>query len=279
VADGWNHRVLLWHAPPRRQNQPADVVLGQRDFWSVQPNRGADHPAADTLFWPFGVAWDGGRLWIADTGNRRVLVWDGLAERCGQPADLVLGQTSFSSRDENAGGPPSAASMRWPHGIAFLGTSVCVADAGNNRVMIWLRTPSTQGQSCDAIVGQAGPTAVDHNQGDYWPSATALNMPYSVTAAGAWMVVADTANSRMLAWHREDIARQDVSHRCAPARLLAGQPDWSAKGDNRWQTPARDSLCWPYGVCSGDRHAIIADAGNNRVLLWRWSPVLEEAAA
>jgi hypothetical protein len=93
------------------------------------------------------------------------------------------------------------------------------------------------------------------------------------------MVVADTANSRMLAWHREDIARQDVSHRCAPARLLAGQPDWSAKGDNRWQTPARDSLCWPYGVCSGDRHAIIADAGNNRVLLWRWSPVLEEAAA
>jgi len=83
----------------------------------------------------------------------------------------------------------------------------------------------------------------------------------------------------MLAWHRDDIARQDIGAFGAPARLLAGQPDWAAKGDNRWQAAARDSVCWPYGVSNGGRHAIIADAGNNRVLLWRWSEgeALEEA--
>jgi hypothetical protein len=56
------------------------------------------------------------------------------------------------------------------------------------------------------------------------------------------------------------------------ARLLAGQHDWESKGDNRWQVPTRDSLCWPYGLCSEPEHAVIADAGNNRVLIWRWHP-------
>ena len=76
VADAWNHRVLIWHGLPERSNQPADVVLGQADFDGALANRGADAPRADTLFWCYGVAIAGGRLFVADTGNRRVLVWD-----------------------------------------------------------------------------------------------------------------------------------------------------------------------------------------------------------
>ena len=83
LADAWNHRVLLWHEVPRRHNQPADIVLGQENFCSAEPNRAREAPTSDTLFWPFGVAWDGQRLWVADTGNRRVLVWDGLPTRSG----------------------------------------------------------------------------------------------------------------------------------------------------------------------------------------------------
>ncbi len=266
VADGWNHRVLIWHEVPRRHNQPADLVLGQKTFHSVEPNHGEDRPAADTLFWPFGVAWDGAHLWVADTGNRRVLVWEGLPTCSGQSADMVLGQNNFSCRDENAGGAPSTTSMRWPHGITFLGNRVCVADAGNSRVMVWRQTPSNNGAACDAILGQRLAAAADHNQGDYWPDAAALNMPYGVTTVGDWLVVADTANSRLLAWRSEDLCGYG-----APARRLAGQPDWHSKGDNRWQPATRDSLCWPYGLGSESDHAIIADAGNNRVLLWRWN--------
>ncbi|MFZ5559024.1 MAG: hypothetical protein ACOZDY_20295 [Pseudomonadota bacterium] len=225
----------------------------------------------DTLFWPYGVAWDGSRLWVADAGNRRVLAWEGMPKRDGQPADLVLGQLDFACRDENGGGPAGAASMRWPHAIALLGQTICVADAGNNRIMVWHRRPARNGQACDAILGQRNEGDIDHNQGDYWPSATSLNMPYGVAAIRSWLVVADTANSRVMAWRAED-----MSGLGAPARLLSGQLDWRAKGDNRWKMPARDSLCWPYGVSGGPGFAAIADSGNNRVLLWRWNSGLLE---
>lgn len=266
VADSWNHRILIWHEPPHRQNQPADLVLGQADCTAVESNRGQVEPGADTLFWPFGVAWDGARLWVADTGNRRVLIWNGLPDRSGAPADLVLGQSDFGCRDENGGGVPSACSMRWPHAITFPGAGVCVADAGNNRLMIWRRMPSSHRQPCDVILGQPGVDSVDHNQSDYWPSAAALNMPYAVTTIGSWLVAADTANSRLLAWPEASLHRHG-----APAARLAGQPDWTAKGDNRWRPATRDSLCWPYGLASNGQDAIIADAGNNRVLLWHWN--------
>ena len=265
LADSWNHRVLLWYEPPRRQNQPADLVLGQNTFDSVDPNGGLAHPSADTMFWPFGVAWDGAHLWVADTGNRRVLVWNGIPGRSGAPADLVLGQHDFSCRDENGGHAPTDGTMRWPHAITFPGSGVCVADAGNNRLMIWQKPPTRSGQECAVILGQAQANLVDHNQSDYWPSATALNMPYAVTTIGEWLVAADTANSRLLAWRQGSIRNGAVA-----ASRLAGQFQWDAKGDNRWKPPTRDSLCWPYGLASHADLAVIADAGNNRVLLWRW---------
>lgn len=264
VADAWNHRVLLWHEIPRRDNQPADLVLGQRDFSAVEPNRGADAPTAESLFWPFGVAWDGQRLFVADSGNRRVLAWNGLPRRPGQLADLVLGQESFNCRNENAGGVPSRASMRWPHSIAFLGSRVCVADAGNSRVLIWNECPTRNGAACETILGQRSPEAVDHNQGEYWPGAASLNMPYAVATTGEWLMVADTANSRLVGWHASDIAGSGVAARC-----LAGQPDWQSKGDNAWRTAARDNFCWPYGLGLHGDQLLVADAGNNRVLLWR----------
>lgn len=270
VADAWNHRVLLWRKAPRGINRPADVVLGQCDFLEGEPNRGRKVPDASTLFWPYGVAWDGERLWVADTGNRRVLVWNGVPERHGRPADLALGQATFDTRDENAAGAPSRASMRWPHAIAFLRDRVCIADAGNNRVMIWNRTPAIDGAACDVILGQSADGVVDHNQGEYWPTAATLNMPYALAAVGPWLAVADTASSRLLAWHERDLEGCG-----SPARLLAGQHRWDEKGDNRWQAPSRDSVCWPFGLSAAQDCAVIADSGNNRVLLWRWS---EEAA-
>ncbi len=267
VADGWNHRVLIWFSTPTRHNQPADLVLGQPDFGSVEANHGSAAPTAETMHWPFGVAWDGERLWVADAGNRRVLMWNGMPTHNGQPADLVLGQKSFLSRNENAGGEPDDSSMRWPHGIAFLGQRLCVSDAGNNRVMVWAATPTKNGQSCDVILGQRSASAVDHNLGDYWPSAAAVNMPYAVTAFGKWLIAADTASSRLVAWHDEVICGYG-----AIAQRLAGQPDWESKGDNRWLPAERDSLCWPYGLSGNAKLAVISDAGNNRVLLWPWHP-------
>jgi hypothetical protein len=262
IADAWNHRVLIWFGYPERSNRPADVVLGQRDFAGMLANRGNDTAAASTLNWCYGVAIADGRLYVADTGNRRVLVWDCIPTQHGQPADLVLGQHDFTTRDENAGGEAGALGMRWPHGIAFADGGVLVADAGNNRIMAWRSLPSANGAACDFVIGQADMDGLDHNRAAYYPSARSLNMPYGVTVMGERLMVADTANSRLLGFDLADLSMD------APATRLAGQHGFADKGDNRWQAAARDSLCWPYNVAASDDTAVIADSGNNRVLLW-----------
>ncbi len=273
VADAWNHRVLVWHTRPTHSHQRADVVLGQADFDSGESNRGQTHPTASTLFWPYCVSWDGARLWVADTGNRRVLMWEGLPRRHGEAASLVLGQRDFEQRDENSGAAPGAASMRWPHAISFPAGGLCVADAGNNRLMLWHRRPAANHMPCDVMVGQAGDAAVEHNQANYYPDAGCLNMPYGAAVAGDLLVVADTANSRLLAWPITELTRHGVN-----ACALAAQPDWHSKGDNRWQPAMRDSVCWPYSVAmQGHDSLLVADSGNNRVLLWDLTPSVSPA--
>jgi hypothetical protein len=264
VADAWNHRVLIWHRRPTQSHQRPDVVLGQADFDRGDSNRGQDQATASTLFWPYCVSWDGAHLWVADTGNRRVLMWDGLPQCHGEAASLVLGQPDFNHRDENGGAVPTAASMRWPHAISFPAGGLCVADAGNNRLMLWHRVPHLDNQPSDVIVGQSGVHAVEHNQASYYPDAACLNMPYGATVAGDLLVVADTANSRLLAWRNDTLTRVGTN-----ACALAAQPDWNSKGDNRWRTAARDSVCWPYSVAMlGQGTLLVADSGNNRVMLW-----------
>ena len=54
-----------------------------------------------------------GRLYVADTGNRRVLGWQGVPA-ADQPADFVLGQSDFASSSENRGG----AGQREIHALA-----------------------------------------------------------------------------------------------------------------------------------------------------------------
>jgi len=271
VADAWNHRVLIWNEAPARSETPPDLVLGQADFESAEPNRGRVHPGADTLFWPYGVAFLGGSLFVADSENRRVLVWRGRPRRHGQPADLVLGQPDFAQRDENGGSAPGPGSMRWPHGLCLWRGDLCVSDAGNNRILVYAGVPERSGVAAEVVLGQSDAAGVDHNQSSYWPRASTLNMPYAIVAAGDWLVCADTANSRLLGFHRDD------RRTGASARALAGQSDLHQKGDNRWQAAAGDSFCWPYGLsaCSdgaGSARVVVADSGNNRVSVWDFTP-------
>ena len=262
VADAWNHRVLLWQGFPTRSNTPADIVVGQADFHSGNANRGLPQPGADTLNWCYGVLIHDDRLVVADTGNRRVLVWDRIPSVHGQPADLVLGQADFLTRDDSIDRYGGAAGMRWPHGVAASGNGLFVADAGLNRVMVWNTLPRYDGAPCDAVLGQMEFTARDHNRGGYHPTAATLNMPYGMAVKDGLVVVADTANSRLVGFDATVIESGRAAVR------LAGQMDFDRKGDNRWAAVMRDSLCWPYAVSGSDGTFVIADSGNNRVLLW-----------
>jgi len=96
VGEWSNQRLLIWNNFPTVNRQPADVVIGAP---SMTTNNGActnASVAANNICTVFGVNYDG-RLFVSDAINNRVLVWKSLPTSNGQAADLVLGQSSFST--------------------------------------------------------------------------------------------------------------------------------------------------------------------------------------
>jgi hypothetical protein len=92
-------------------------------------------------------------------------------------------------------------------------------------------------------------------------------MPYGVAATQDWLLVTDTANSRLLAWKK---SQSILSLQGTDADLVIGQNNFHSKGENRdYGLPTRDSLNWSYGINVHNNTAVIADSGNNRVLLWK----------
>jgi hypothetical protein len=264
VGDAWNHRVLLWFGVPETSNRPPDVVLGQADFTTGLANRGALTPAANTLNWCYGVTIHDGHLFVADSGNRRVLMWDKIPEANGSPADLVLGQRDTTTRADHGEGAVGAAGMRWPHAVAMAAGRLFVADAGTNRIMVWHDLPMMNGARCDAVLGQASLDGTDHNRGAYDPGSATLNMPYGIATLSDRLVVADTANSRLLGFD------SDAIEMGGPADRVSGQQNFHEKVEvhRRPRDQRRAALCWPFAVAACGNSALIADSGNNRVLLW-----------
>ena len=114
--------------------------------------------------------------------------------------------------------------------------------------------------------GNADASGVDHNQAAYYPTPATLNMPYGLAILDKHLVTADTANCRLVGYDLNTVAMN------AQAEAPSGQRTFQDKGENRWGNPQRDSLCWPYGVAASANQCVIADSGNNRVLLWEASP-------
>ena len=257
VADAWNHRILIWNAVPTASDTSPDAILGQVTNTEVDENRGGECGPL-TFYWPFGMALVDGIFYVADTGNRRVLAWNGIPGPDDEPA-YVLGQASADVRDENRGelGPDS---FRWPHDIAGTSDIVHIADAGNHRILGWEPRPDRD-RDADTVLGQT-----DFVSGAEFPYApqteTSLRFPYAIDIADGVMAVADTANNRVLLW---DGVPVDSG---VPADRVLGQPNFAVNGENRWDIVGPDTFCWPYGLCLHGRKLAVSDSGNNRVLIW-----------
>lgn len=272
VADAWNHRLLIWNTIPTVSDTLPDVIVGQATPTDVDENRGGECGAL-TFYWPFGVAMIDGIFWVADTGNRRVLGWNGIPGP-DDPPDVLLGQDSLELREENRGqiGPDS---FRWPHDLAGLRrpgepTRLLIADAGNHRVLGWTEQPAGD-VPADFLLGQT-----DFAEGSEFPygpqSADGMRFPYAIDTldpddhGASVMALADTANNRVLVWDDVPVSSN------VPADRVLGQVDFAGNGENRWDLVADDTFCWPYGLClhrsaEGVRLAV-TDSGNNRVMIW-----------
>src|ERR1035437_6891190 len=95
VADTNHNRVLIWNRIPTSNNAPADVVVGQPTFNTT--SLPGNTPNAKSMRGPQGVWIQNGRLYVADTQNNRVLIFNRVPTSNGAAADVVLGQPDFTT--------------------------------------------------------------------------------------------------------------------------------------------------------------------------------------
>lgn len=188
VADKFHHRVLVYNTIPTANGAAADLVLGQADFVSCTANRGAT-AAANTLNIPIGVWTDGTRIVVTDNQNRRVLIWNIWPTTNGQAADVVLGQSDFTSTVTGT----TDTTVNNPYHVSSNGTQLFLADGDNNRALIWNSWPTTNGQAADRVLGQP-----DFITGTSGTSATTLSFPGGFSHDTTRLYVNDYSNNRIL---------------------------------------------------------------------------------
>lgn len=258
VADTDNHRVLIWNSIPNSQADLPSVVLGQPDFASSTPNNGGI--SAGTLDTPTYVHSDGTRLFVADLGNQRVLIWNQIPTSNFANANLVLGQPDFTSSTPNNGGV-SGSSLRNPNCAFVSGTRLFVCDTLNHRVLQWNKLPRSNGEAADRVLGQPNFTSSTPAMG-----ANGMNLPYFARVLGSRLYVSDFGNSRVLVWTRVPNSNGKA------ANFVLGQPDFTSSAPNNGgPNPSSLSGAGETGLDAQGRF-YVSDYGNSRILLWNQVP-------
>ena len=176
-------------------------MLGQPDFTSSTANNGGI--SASTMNIPFSVCpGAGGRIWVSDYENNRILRFDNAAGKAnGAAADGVLGQPNFTSAIDNNGGI-SASSMDLPVGTFVDGISnLYVIDGSNTRVLIFQNAAAkTNGGAADFVLGQSDFTSITTGS-----TANKFNLNFGnagdnifVDVCNNKLWIGDSANSRIL---------------------------------------------------------------------------------
>ncbi len=191
VSDSANARILIWNTIPTTNGVAADVVLGQPDFNTCS----ATTISASTFKNPSDITVDSqGRFFVIDQGNRRVLMWNSVPTSNGQAADVVLGQTDFTTNTTFS----ASASTFGSQSVYSTGDRLFVGDANNgNRVLIYNHIPASNGASADLVLGQTDFNSGSTNGGGS-VSATGFNVVHQVYVHNNQLFVGDAANFRLL---------------------------------------------------------------------------------
>lgn len=264
VTDRGNHRVLVYRAPFTKGMSAVDVI-GQDGRWDraesgCSPFR-LRRPAAVAVV-PSHEHAGGDRVFIADTVNHRVLMFDRGVSGAARPTGLLGQGRNLHACEPNAGtingrgiGPETLASPMGM-GVAPDGT-VWIADSDNHRVLGYQRTGSTYGEAAH-VIGQRDLRRATANYVD----GAGLSGPRDVAVDRSVnpnrLYVCDADNHRILAY----ASVNDLGPETAPA-LVIGQPDAFT---NEPGTSAR-SLFGPSSIAvDADGGLFVADRDNNRVL-------------
>jgi uncharacterized protein (TIGR03437 family) len=273
VADSDNNRVLIWNEIPTMIDQNADVVIGQVDFVH---NSTANPPTPTTMRGPQSVWISNGKLFVSDTQDNRVLIYNSIPTKNGQPADVVVGAPSLSTPVPTAQvtPTPTQSTLYSPVSAASDGTRLIVTDLGNNRVLIWNTVPTSNGVPADLVIGQpdfvsyldnnvtvlCASNGVDSNNNPTYPGLCekTLAFPRYAISDGTRLYIADGGNDRVLIYNTFPTANTPA------ADVVLGEPDFitdnPADGAAQMYTPT--SLAWD------GTNLYVADAFNRRILAY-----------
>jgi NHL repeat len=254
LADPGNHRVLGYTGIPASNGAAADFVIGPPDLTTR-----INGTSAGKLDLPSDCVVSGGKLFVSEVGNSRVLIWNFLP-RSSLPASVVVGQPDFTS----SGTATTQTGMDSPSSLAVAGGKLIVADNENRRALIWNSIPTTNGAPADVVVGQP-----DFTTSIGGLSASRTSWVASVWSDGKRLVLGDNGNRRVLIWNSVPTTNG------APADVVVGAPDFVTPGGSA----SASTFSGVDGVASDGTSLFVADSGANRVLIFTPFPTTNGAAA
>jgi len=283
TVDVGNSRVMIWNSLPTQNGQAADFVLGQSSGTGSMCNQGNASPTNATMCRPQSLWWDGYQFFVSDTGNNRILVWNGWPTYMNQPADYVIGQPNFNQNTvNNNNGDPNINGRQYglaaPIGLYSDANTLWVADWANHRVVAYDKLPITANYPAAVLVlGQPDFGTNGLNQNGL--SASSMYNPSGVFYDGERLYVADLNNNRVLRWNSRPTTNGQM------ADLVLGQPDFSTNtANNSGLKVSSESLngkmlSWPAMVYSDGARLYVSDVSNRRLLIWKSIPTQNGQAA
>jgi DNA-binding beta-propeller fold protein YncE len=261
IADSSNNRVLVYAlaADNTFSDRVPDNILGQPNYYG----RGAA-TTQNGMSDPRGMNFDttNNRLFVAEGGNSRIIVYDVTAITNGENATNVLGQPNYSA----SATATTQNGMNTPRGLAYdsAGTRLFAADNQNNRVLTYDVAAITNGENAVNVLGQA----------DY---ATATAADTQVGMRGPQGILYDSGRSRLF-------VAQNGSHRVTAYDVTAivdGESATNILGQGTYTSTAssnvQNGLNDPRGLAfdSFNNRLFVASNGSNRVTVFSTTTMLD----
>ncbi|MCK5017776.1 MAG: S-layer homology domain-containing protein [Candidatus Peribacteraceae bacterium] len=254
VSEGSNRRILVFNlnADNTMPDRIPDYVIGQSNFYT-----NASATTSTGMALPVGIAYDNDndRLFVSDSTQCRVLVYDTSTITNGEAAVYVLGQSDFVS----SGCSATQSTFKGVNGLHYdTGRDLLfVADTSSHRVMIFSGSSLSDGMNASYVLGQPDFTTSSSDV-----TQAKLNSPNDIAydSTNDRIYVADRANQRVIVY-TGSLLNTGMS-----GAYVIGQANFTSNSP----ASSQSGFSSPYGVAydTGRHRLYVADGNNDRVVVF-----------
>lgn len=257
VSDNNMNRIVVYNLNSNNTliDRIPDYVIGSNSFSGTGPG-GA---SVNTLNGTYGVAVDNRNnfLYVADTTNNRIMVYDLGAIATNMNASYVLGQPNFTSNSSAT----TQSGMSSPNDVTYDpdNNRLFVGDGGNSRVLVYDMSAISNGMNAIYVIGQP----------DFVTSGGALSQSKFGGVGGLTyaktinkLYIADSSYNRVLEY---DVATSTIANGMNATHVL-GQPDFVTGNSGTTQNDLSGVTGLTYDATTG--RLFVTDSGNNRIVTY-----------